>query len=441
MKKTLMPFQVTGERFLMNSYHALLAWEMGLGKTCTTISAIEKLGLKNILVICPASVRSGWKLEIEECLGKDEGRRWDIISYNAATDPKHRANLADSYDVIVCDESHFLRTPEAARTLAIFGDAGGLARRAKYKWMLSGTPVLNRPRELYVVLRCLAAGKIAPYGDFSDFAQRFCSAYFDGRSINTKGASNLDDLSQRIMGGSSPFMHRRTKAETFPELPTRIVKRIPVEVSAADWKAVEDVEREIVDREAFISTTHENFSQLGDIAMLRRTTGLAKVRAVAAFVDDLLETIDKIVVFTWHRDVLTNLIADLSGRGRGCVAFQGGMSDTAKTAAVYKFVNDANCQVFVGNMQAAGTGLNGLQVANDVVLAEPDWTPGTMDQAIARVDRMGKQSPGPVTAYIPYIPGSLESSMLGVGDRKTKIIERLLGGSWNAQPSLLEGLV
>ena len=201
----------------------------------------------------------------------------------------------------------------------------------------------------------------------------------------------------------------------------------------ADWKAVEDIEKQIVNREAYISSIHENYSQLGDIAGIRHATGLAKVRAVSAFVDDLIETNGKVVVFTWHRDVLENLSTSLSNAGRGTVTFQGGMSDSAKKAAVDRFISDENCHTFIGNMSAAGTGLNGLQFAsNSVVLGECEWTPGIMEQAIGRVDRMDKKYPGPVNAYIPYIPGSLESAMLGSGDGKTKVIDKLLGGNWNS---------
>ena len=429
MNKTLKPFQIIGAKHLASGFHKMLADSPGLGKTPVSIAAALMVGALSVLIVCPASVRLGWKKEIEECLGAVP-KDWDIISYHGASNPRIVKNLKNHYDVFIADEIHFCKTHESLRSKAIFG-LGGLARRANYKWMLSGTPILNRPRELHIVLKCLASDKIHPYESFDNFAQKFCGAYYDGIGINTKGASNLADLSQRIFGGSSPFVLRRTKAEVFPELPQRIIKRIPIEVSAADWKTVEDIEREIVDREAFISSIHENYSQLGDVAKLRRATGLAKVTTVATFADELLETVDKVVVFTWHRDVLKNLVTELADKGRGCVAFQGGMNDAQKKEAVDRFVNDKNCTVFVGNMQAAGTGLNGLQqVTGSVIFAEPDWTPSQMEQAIGRVDRMGRKGEGPVVAYIPYLPGSIESAMLGSGDNKTRVIEKVLG-SWN----------
>lgn len=420
-----MPFQTLGSKHLASGFIKMLADVPGLGKSLQAIMAATMIGAKSVLVTCPASVRLGWYEELEECVGHTRG--WDIISYNGASIPGVRSQLRDKYDVFIGDEIHFCRTMEAQRTGAIFSDSCGLARRARHIWPLSGTPVLNRPRELHVVLRCLASQKISPYVNFEDYAQRYCGAYYDGMGINTKGASNLDDLARRIMGGPDPFMLRRTKAQVFPELPQRIVKRVPIDVSAADWKAVEDMEREILDREAYISSVKENFSQLGDNARLRRATGIAKVRAVAAFTSDLLETVDKVVVFTWHHDVTNGLIAEFGNRGIGGVIYPSGGSDTAKKAATDRFQSDPNCRVFLGNMAAAGTGINGLQHAcNDVVFAEVDWVPGTMGQAIDRVDRMDKKFPEAVNAYIPYIPRSLESAMLKSGDGKMRVIDRLV---------------
>lgn len=439
-----MPFQVAGATHLASGFHKMLADVPGLGKTIQAILAATMIGAKTFLVSCPASVRLGWYEEFEECLGHTRGL--DVISYNGASIPGVRNRLRDKYDVFIPDEVHFCRTMEAQRTSAIFSDSRGLARRARHIWPLSGTPVLNRPRELHVVLRCLAAKKIAPYADFDAYAQRYCGAYWDGIGINTKGASNLDDLSARIMGGPDPFMLRRTKAQVFPELPQRIVRRVPIEVSAADWRSVADLEREIVDREAYISSTMENFSQLGDNARLRRATGVAKVRAVSAFVDDLLGTVGKVAVATWHHDVTDGLLADLSQRGIGCVVYPSGGTDAAKKAATDRFQQDDNCRAFLGNMASAGTGINGLQHAcNDVVFAEVDWVPGTMGQFIDRVDRMDKKFPDAVNAHIPYIPDSIESAMLRSGDGKTMVIDRLVNSehgssSWLSVPSGMSGL-
>ena len=269
-----MPFQVAGAKHLASGFHKMLADDMGLGKTLTSIAAALLVGAKTALVTCPASVRPSWAQELDETLGHRKG--WDIISYNGASIPKVRATLRDQYDVFIGDEIHQCKTLGSARTSAIFSDSHGLARRATYKWVLSGTPILNRPRELHVVLKCLAAKKIHPYVDFDAFAAKFCGAYFDGRAINTRGASNLDDLSARVFGGTDPFSLRRTKAQVFPELPQRIISRTPIEVSAADWKASADIpETRPATSRWILDIVHpaSSFSRL-TVALVRRLSGV-----------------------------------------------------------------------------------------------------------------------------------------------------------------------
>ncbi len=415
MKKILKPFQITGAEFLANTPHALLADEMGLGKTVTALAAVEKIGAKNILVVCPASVRTNWRQEIEECGLPLEN--FSIISYNAAA----AGRLPVDRDVIILDEAHFLKTPESQRTQAIFGNTTGLARFAKYKWCLTGTPVLNRPRELFPILKTLHSKALEPYSSWERYTQRYCGAFFDGYSINTKGASHIEELRERLKG----FMLRRTKAQVLPELPPRIISRPPLDLTAGEMEPIFAMEAEIGDREAFLSPVHEDFSQLGDMAKLLKVTGMAKANKIAAMVDDLLEVTDKVVIFARHRDVIKALDAELAEHLP--VAYHGGMNDQQKKTAVEEFVKDKRCGVFIGQIQAAGTGINGLQtVCNNIVFAELDWVPGVMAQAIDRCHRIG-QTAAAVNIYLPHVPGTLESAMLQVHQAKGHVIDALVG--------------
>lgn len=411
MLKELKPFQIKGAEFLANNIHALLADEPGLGKTLQAIAAAELLELKRILVVCPASVRLGWAQELQECLGHKEG--WDIISYNGAA--KH---ISLRYDAIILDEAHFLKTPESQRTQAVFGPAG-LARRAQYKWMLTGTPVLNRPVELWPMLKTLhpAFAKVS----FTHYANKYCSAFWDGYGVNTKGASNLVELS----GLLGSFMLRRTKAEVLPELPPKVISRVPLAVSRQALAAVFDEEDRIGRRESKISPVAEDFSQLGDMATLLRLTGEAKVSATVAFIRDLLETVEKVVVFVKHRSVIHALEQQLGDGGYGPIVYQGGMSDGQKRTAIEKFQGE-DARVFVGQIQAAGTGINGLQgVCNTVVFGEMSWVPGEVGQACDRLHRMGQVCDS-VNIYLLHVPGTLESAVLGAFDAKSKVIDRLM---------------
>ena len=397
--------------------HALLGDAPGLGKTLQAIRAAQIVGARRNAVACPASVRMGWKQEIFECLSTNDG--WDIMSYNEAV--RRRRELT-KYDALFLDEEQFLKTVDSQRTQAIFG-AGGLARRAHFKWALTGTPVLNRPVELYPILKTLGSHVLGPYDTFGKFTTRFCAAHWGARGLDVRGASNLDDLSQRL----GNFMLRRTKAEVMPELPPVIIKRVPLELSAADNFMIEEVERGIEDRESCISNARENFSQLGDLSTLMRVTGEAKVGASLKFINDQLQTIDKVVVFARHRNVVAALSDGLTALGHGNVVYQGGMSDGAKHNAISEFVDDPTCRVFVGNLAAAGTGINRLQtVCSNLDFVELPWVPDEMTQGIGRLDRMGQEADS-VNVNVLHAPGTIEAAVLGVHEGKTAVIEKLMG--------------
>ena len=395
--------------------HALLADEMGLGKTVTALAAAEAVGARSVLVVCPASVRGGWRQEAAEC--GVSFPVFHVISYHGASSNVIRRELAQSYDVIIMDEAHFLKSTDSARSAAVLGTQGGLARRAKYKWALTGTPVLNRPVELYPLLRVLHGKALGKYESYERFTQRYCGAYWDGYAVNVKGASHLDELASVLRG----FMLRRTKLEVLPELPEKIISRPPLELTAQELSTIYDVENTITDREAYLSPVHEKFSQLGDLARLLRATGEAKVRAVVDFVKDILTSEDKVVIFARHRDVIDRIATQLNG-----VQYHGGLNDAQKKAAVSSFQDKKGPRVFVGQIQAAGTGINGLQwVSRTVVFAELTWVPGEMAQAIDRCHRIG-QTADCVNVYLPHVPGTLESAMLQVHAAKSAVISRVV---------------
>jgi SNF2 family DNA or RNA helicase len=164
----------------------------------------------------------------------------------------------------------------------------------------------------------------------------------------------------------------------------------------------------------------DEYSQLGDTSTLLRLTGEAKVAGVAALCETLLDGGDeKVVVFTRHRHVAALLRLELLRFNP--VIYQGGMSDAEKAAAVAQFATQF-CRVFIGNITAAGTGINGLQDASSVcVFAENSWVPGEMTQAAKRLHRMG-QTASRVRAYVTYLPDSLEEAVLGARRRKEKVI-------------------
>jgi len=429
-------FQIPAINALASHPHFLLGDDPGLGKTISAIGALEKVSAYRNLVVAPASVCPQWR-EVLNYESPEIAKSTEVISYNKAQEfALHAKKKKLLFDALILDEAHFLKTSESQRTKAIFSDDYGLARRAHFKWALTGTPVLNRPRELYPIMSTLAGHLIAPYNSYNAFAQRWCGAYWEGpnRGMNDRGASRTEELAQRL----SQFMLRREMAEVLPWLPPQIVTRVPLTLSKEDNEIINEAEREIENRESYISTVMEDYSQLGDSARLCKAVGLAKINSVVRFVDDLLETVDKIVVFAWHREVVEALRDRLSERGCSPVLHYGGLSDSVKARNKQTFITDKKCKVFIGNIRSSGTGLDGLQkVSNNAVFAELSWTPGEMDQCVGRLKRLGAVG-GAVNAYIPHVPGTIESAILGSHDGKVPVIKMLVGDGRTAEPVGLE---
>ena len=417
--KELDGFQKIGAKNLAHNFHHLLGDQPGLGKTLQALAACHFHNFKRVAITCPASVRSGWKQEISEC-GLDLGR-FHIDSYEALTNDKFPAG---EYDCVIMDEAHYLKNAESQRSEAMFNNENGLARRAKFKWPMSGTILMNRPRELYCLLHCLFPDKLGTkYDTFDKFANHFCNAFFDGRGINTKGAANLEELG----GILRSVMTRRTVEEVLPEMPPVIISRTPLELTEADMKPIYDIEMGIQDREDYLSSRKTDCSQLGDQARLRKATGLAKARAVAEFVEDKIASgCGKVVIFFRHTDVMRILEQELGHRFP--VIYAGGMTDKQKDKAKTTFMTDPDCEVFLGQIKAAGTGINGLQKAsNTCVFAEIEWSPKEMEQDMDRLRRMGMDMGRPVNAYFLHVPGTIESAIMHSNISKDRVIDRIYG--------------
>lgn len=428
MKKTLEPFQDIGAQHLASRYRAMLADEPGLGKTVQAIAASERAFNADArssypwynLVVCPASVRSGWLKEINEC-APEMYAMWTIRSYNEIA--ANTAAYLKAWDTVIIDESHFCKSVESQRTRAVLGN-GGVARRSRYIWCLTGTPVMNgRPVELYPTLKTLHK----PFADmsFARYTQRYCDAQFNGRGMDVKGASNVDEFAGLLRG----FMLRRTKKEVYPDRVEPLVRKIPLELDGSDLAKVIEAEDEIGGRELRLSSTHEKFSQLGDTSRLLRLLGTAKVRTATDFIEDKLQTVQKIVVFAHHQEVIRLLQLRFCDRGYRPVVYHGGMSPKAKDAARDQFIDDPATRVFIGNRVAAGVGINGLQrAASMAVIVEPSWVPTETEQMIGRLDRMGQED-NLVTAYILYARGTLDGVVVGVHDRKAPLNEKITKGA------------
>jgi SWI/SNF-related matrix-associated actin-dependent regulator 1 of chromatin subfamily A len=421
----------------------------GLGKTPTAIAFCNEVEAVRTLVICPASVRIQWgerirewstipNLKVSVMLKVKDGihptANYQVLSYDAARNPAIiRAIAQQEWDVLICDEAHKMKNFDALTTRAVLGNTRGeyqhgdikmpaIAKHCRHKLALTGTLLLNRPSECYVLFRHFDHEAIDFLSE-SAFKDRYNKQAdmktIEGKRFKLESTSLENELQNRLRVN---IMARHEKKDVLRWMKPPRYAVVKCEENGA-VKGALDVEGMLGLSIDEIQTT-KDFEILGHIAEARRLMGLALAPQIIDYAADFLEgSEEKLVIFGWHLDVLAMFEEGLSRFGT--VVIHGGKSPNARQKAVDDFISQAHTRVFIGNIQAAGTGLDGLQkVCSRCYLAEPDWVPAQNEQAVARLDRLGQEEL--VTAEIFVAPGSISEKILVRALEKMNVIHRVL---------------
>ena len=331
------------------------------------------------------------------------------------------------------DEAHFIKNAKAQRS------KNAKAIKATRKIRLTGTPIVNRPAELYNIIEDLHPG----FGSFFSFAKRYCDAHQNGFGWDFSGAANLDELQRRLR---ETVMVRRLKADVLKELPRKIRQIVEVEAETLAQKravkaeaaheassesrlidlrsAVElsKAESEAEYKSAVARLTEASQIEFTEMARLRHETALAKIPAVVAHVQNSLEDGDnKILIGAHHHDVIDSLMESLAEFNP--VKLTGETKEADRQANVDSFQNNPAVRVFVGSILAAGVGIT-LTAASHAVFAELDWVPGNMSQFEDRLHRIGQTE----TVLIQHLvlSDSLDARMACVLMSKQRVIDDAL---------------
>lgn len=349
---TYLPYQRAGIAFAASRPATLVADEMGLGKTIQAVGLINATEIKTVLVICPASLRLNWARELKKWLVKPRtvsvietgktpwpGTMAEIVIINYDLLKKFRRELRQhTWDLLVADECHALKNSKAQRTREVVGhqpkgkdDDGWTAIPAKRRVMLTGTPIVNRPNELWPIINFLNPGQ---WKNWFGFAKRYCGAVHNGYGWDFSGATHLDEL-QNLLRES--IMIRRLKAEVLKELPPkrRQIITVPANGAADCIKAEQAVEaanaatlhqaridvemaKAGASDEAYQAAVQRlrDLSQLAfnELARARHDTAVAKIPYVVEHLENCGE---KVVVFVHHHDVADGIMEALGGAGGG----------------------------------------------------------------------------------------------------------------------------
>lgn len=424
--KALYPFQRAGVAFLLSHPSALLADEMGLGKTVQAICLINAdPSISRVLVLCQLIKTADWMHETYAWLTRPlPVQRFTssflppmpaagvlIGNYEAAV--KWADTLAAvPWDLVIIDESHHIKSPKAQRTKA----ALRIVRKARRKVFLTGTPLLNRPYELWTTLSALDPDR---WRNWKWYFSRYCND-------DIRGYARLTELNHILR---STIMIRRLKEQVLPDLPpkTRIFHRVePTErvrqLMSALMTQANDVETLLSSMYTVRSYESGSFADaaadakpsgvfMTDMSKLRHELGLEKLPFVIEYAKNLLEETDKLVVFCHHRDVAERIGAALSTPA----VIHGGIANDERNRRIAMHRDDPAVKVLVGTLQAAGTGIN-LQHASHALFAEIDWVPAILTQAEDRLARIGQRSH--VTIHHVLFDGTLDDDII------TRIVEK-----------------
>jgi len=431
--RELYPFQYVGVQFAqLAGGRCLIGDDMGIGKT---IQALAYIALNQdklpALVVCPANVKYNWAKEVKAWLpnlsvnvieGRSKGgiepADIHICNYDIMKGRLPQL-LTHGFNIVVCDESHYLKNAKTQRTAATLE----IAEESESVLCLSGTAITNRPIEFFTTLNLLRPNE---FNSSYQFGQSYCDAHHNGWAWDYSGSSNSAELHER----TRDFCIRRLKSEVLTELPDKQRTLHTVKPSKQQLSHYNGVHQAWLDewagyREAYSVPAGFVLNMLTD---LRHECG--KMKAASA-VDYIMEyrniTGKQIVVFAHHKDVLkavydglqsldnTPKTAGITGevpaeeRQRRVEAFQAGQVDVLLCSTV-----------------AAKEGLT-LTAADTVLFVEREWVPAWEEQAEDRVYRIGQDSDSVQAVYLT-VAGTIDEKFNAVIEAKRAVVKAVLDG-------------
>ena len=429
-------YQIEAVNFAAHRNNCYLALEQGLGKTPISIVLINSLyknyfGVAKILVIVPPFLITNWLREFEAWgVG---AFKIDVVNYSAKRlEPNadvylisdtmigHRGikyqveELKLSFDLMIVDEAHRFNNIESKRAQALYDF---YAVKAARKVWLSGTPMRNRPIELYPALSRLALNLIA-YRNYWEYAHRYCDARYVQVSkykkvFDVSGSSNEDELSKNI----SPFM-KVEKLEDHVKLKGK-TERLRI----LDGKTT----RKIIGLEKAILKKHKlndiiAGQSLGDIATYRKELTAQKLPVAHEYLTDVLNSSeDTVIVFAWHTDLVLALAHRL--KNYKPLVIYGAVKNKDRDVIVDK-IQKGESRLLIANI-ATMVGIN-LTRATRAVFAESSWVPSDNAQAVSRLYRRGQTKKVVVDHLV--IANTLDEYVMKTALDKSKTINQIVKG-------------
>lgn len=403
---SLLDHQPAGVRHFLARTSALLADDMGLGKTRQAVVACRlAAGEARILIACPASLRINWEREIRMVFPNDlvgmvgedrmatlRGCRWIIANYERLGGLVKEAGM--EFAVMAIDEAHYLKEHQAGRTRNAFI----LAERIPRRFLLTGTPILNREIELHTLLRL---------------------------SGHPLGRMELAAFRKEYAGGPA---QRAALAEAVSDWMLRRSKKVLKGLGLKTFQVRHVMPAEGLD--AYHKIYHDmTLTVMPKLVKLRQALEAMKSEFLVELIQSL-QPDDKIIVFCEYMVTVDFLREAFQNAGIGVVTLVGNDNGSSRQRAVDAFQTDPAVRVFIGTTSAAGVGIT-LTAANYVTFASPPWTNALKRQAEDRAYRNGQKRD--VFVIMPIIPGTIDEQIMALLDSKAEIEADVVENAVRAQ--------
>lgn len=454
LESKLLPFQRDGVRFMLqHGIRVLLADEMGLGKTLQAIAVTSCIREAwPVLVLTPSSLRLHWASMIHEWLNippsdilvilsqycgsnkagfnilASNAKRtlqldgvFNIISYDIV--PKLKDLLMTSeFKVVIADESHFLKNAQAKRTNA----SVPILQRAQFVILLSGTPALSRPIELFKQLEALYPDV---YRNVHEYGSRYCMGGIFGVY---QGASNHEELHNLM---KATVMIRRLKKDVLSELPLKRRQQVFLDLGEKEMRPINALFRELEIIKGKIKSCQSKeeaeslkFSQKNLINKIYTDSAEAKIPAVLDYLETVNEAGCKFLIFAHHQPMLNSIHQFLLKKKVGCIRIDGSIPVASRQSLVRDFQENDSIRAAVLSIKAGGFGVT-LTAASMVIFAELSWTPGDLIQAEDRAHRIGQVSS--VNVYYLLANDTVDDIIWDVVQSKLENLGQMLDGHEN----------
>lgn len=438
----LRKYQIAGVNQIIKKFHcrALLADDMGLGKSLQAITVLRRVKYFPAVICVPAFLKYNWIQELEKfapeldvfiCSGQTPNLpkkhlfqiyviNYDILQYWV------QEFLKIQVQFLVFDESHFLKNKSAKRTKS----ALKLSQRTSRVLLMTGTPIENKPVEIFFQISLINTG-IFP--SWLKFAKRYNSCHRTMFGWQMGKAKNTQELNNILL---TTCMIRRKKEDVLKELPPIIRQVIPVEIN--NREEYNEAEADIIDwisknTDLNVQKARKVEAQIR-LEKLKLISALGKLDQVAEWIMEESQN-QKLVVFCHHKKVL----AELDSRLKNHILFSAEVPTNERQGLVNLFQENEKKRIFLTTLRVGGTGLT-LTASHTTVFIQVGWSPSLQDQCEARVHRIGQKADS-VNAIYFVAKDTVEEKIIGLIDGKRSDVRRVIDGEEAEENEILSNLL